>query len=219
MKFFILTLALVSANTSFAAEPSYCDPKTFYSKEVKLNLTKPLERAHLFKFGDVSLMGVAVGNSKIQRLLDFATQNTTAADSENYCTWYLNKGDSAAEENFNHFYLQNPKSLKVTTGPALYREILKDQFAKDRPNFLTCLQDHKYLAMGCNGQRHRGPTVFGMLLAFSGCSPTNAATIVNTVWGLNGVKPEVRLAIINEGKKLGDEDPEARLRIQKIFGY
>lgn len=36
---------------------------------------------------------------------------------------------------------------------------------------------------------------------------------------MNGVKPEVRQAIIEEGYKLGNADPEARLRMQKVLGY
>ncbi len=176
-----------------------------------------LERAHLYTLGSVKLLGVAVGGSDTQDLIHFATSHSNTDSLEKYCTWYLNKGDDNAEAAFNHHYVNNPSSLNITTGPAQYRQVLKDEFAKARPNFLNCIEQNKYLAMGCNGQKHRGPTVFGMLLAFSGCSPQNAATIVNKVWGLNGVKPEVRLAIINEGKLLGDEDPEARDRMQKAF--
>jgi hypothetical protein len=105
------------------------------------------------------------------------------------------------------------------SGPAEYRAVLQDQFAKAPISFLSCLENNKILIMGCNAQMHRGPTVFGMLLSFSGCSAEHSAEIVNSLWGLNGVKAEVRLAIIDEGRKLGDEDPNARLRLQRAFGY
>lgn len=207
--------SIASAGTS--TEPAYCNPNTFYSKEVNHGNSK-LVRGHLYQLGSTKVMGVAVGNSKATDLANFAQKQSTARASDKYCTWYFNEGDSEAEAWFSHYYLPNPKGLTTTTGPKIYNDTIKDIFANTLPSFLSCAQNHKYIAMGCNGQKHRGPTVFGMMLAFSGCSPQNAATIVNNIWGLNGVKPEVRLSIINEGKKLGDADPEARYRMQQAFG-
>lgn len=220
----ILTFIFIMSSAAFATaseEPAYCNPQTFFSNEVKIDETinKKLKRARMFKLGDVQLVGLAVGNSKNQQVIDLATTQSTVEQNENFCTWFLNKGDSAAEASFNHYYMKDPKSLNTETGPVLYREILKNQFANGSPSFLSCLQNHKYLALGCKGQRHRGPTVVGMLLSYSGCSPQNAYTIVNTLWGLNGVKEATRLAIIAEGKKMGDEDPEARRRMQQAFGH
>lgn len=214
---FILGLALVFANIAYASEPSYCNPSVFYTKEIKHGNSK-LKRGHLFKLGDTKIMGVAVGDSKATDLANFAMAQSTAEASDKFCTWYLNKGDKEAEAWFTHRYVSNPMLLTTTTGPKQYNQVLKNEFANSIPSFLSCAQNHKYVAMGCNGQKHRGPTVFGMMLAFSGCSPQNAATIVNTIWGLNGVKADVRLSIITEGKKLGDADPEARARMQQAFG-
>lgn len=213
----VLLLAVsISSSYAFAVEPSYCDPKAFFAKEVKFN--NKIERAHVYKLGDMLLMGAAIGNSKAKDLIKFETEHSDATAADKYCTWYFNEGDGEAEEMFTHIYLNNPSRLTTVTGPAEYSSKLKDVFANASVNFMKCATDHKYIALGCNGQKHRGPTVFGMLLAFSGCSPQNAATIVNTTWGLNGVKPEVRAAIIAEGKRLGDADPEARRRLQNAFG-
>ena len=212
----ILLLSIVIGSYTFAAEPSYCDPKVFFSKEVKL--TSNIERAHVYKLGETLLMGAAVGSSKAEDLIQFESEHSDATTSEKYCTWYFNEGNGDAEKSFTHIYLNNPKGLTTVTGPAEFSSKLKEVFANDSVNFLKCATEHNYIAMGCNGQKHRGPTVFGMLLAFSGCSPENAATIVNTTWGLNGVQAEVRTAIIKEGQRLGDADPEARLRLQKAFG-
>lgn len=210
-------ICLVFTINSFAQEPAYCDPKIFLSKEsTKLNT---LIRDHIFKFDDTIILGAAVGLTPSLNIIAYATNNSNVTSAENYCTWYFNEGNENATVKFNHFYVENPKNLTVTSGPAEYRQILQDQFAKSSISFLSCIEQHKYLAMGCNGQMHRGPTVFGMLLSFSGCSATQSAKIVNSLWGLNGVKAEVRLAIIEEGYKLGNEDPDARLRMQKAFGY
>lgn len=212
----VLFLSIGISSFAFAAEPSYCDPKTFFSKEVKFS--NKIERAHVYKLGDTLLMGAAVGSSKAKDLIKFEGEHSDATASDKYCTWYFNEGNDEAEASFTHIYLNNPSGLTTVTGPAEYSSKLKDTFANASVNFLKCATENNYIALGCNGQKHRGPTVFGMLLAFSGCSPENAATIVNTTWGLNGVKPEVRAAIIKEGQRLGDADPEARLRLQKAFG-
>lgn len=205
------------ANATASTEPAYCNPTTFYSKETKVNNSE-LERAHLYLLGKTKVLGMAVGNSDATETANFAQTQSSARATDKFCTWYFNKGNKKAEAWFTHRYVSNPSGLTTVTGPQKYNETLKDEFANAIPSFLSCAKQHKYIAMGCDGQKHRGPTVFGMMLAYSGCSPQNAATIVNKVWGLNGVKAEVRLAIITEGKKLGDADPEARRQMQAAFG-
>lgn len=200
-----------------AAEPAYCNPKTFYSKEIKHGNTK-LKRARMFQLGETKVMGVAVGDSKAEDLVDFAYKNSDAKTSDKFCTWYYNDGNEKAEAWFNWNYVSNPMWMSPSTGAKKFSSALKNEFSKDETSFLSCAQNHKYIAMGCNGQKHRGPSVFGMMLAYSGCSVNNAATIVNTIWGLNGVGKDTRLAIINEGKKFGDADPEGRRRLQQSFG-
>lgn len=216
--FLIILLSVVTlTQTASASEPAYCDPENFFKKEFDPH--ENIWRDHAFKFGDVILLGGAIGYSNSGKVREFAEENSTASEAEKYCTWYYNEGNDNAAGLFNHHYVSNPKKVTVVTGPKEYREVLKDQFAKSKTSFLSCLENHKILVMGCNGQMHRGPTVFGMLLGFSGCSSKNALTIVNKLWGKNGVKPEVRQAIIEEGYKLGSEDPQARLRMQKALGY
>lgn len=214
--FILLSLVFISQNT-FAEEPAYCQPENFFKKEV--DMKTGIWRSHTFKFGDVILLGGSIGYSLPFKITEFAEENSTASSAEKYCTWYYNEGNDFASTLFNHHYVTNPQKLTPITGAQEYHDVLKDQFAKSTPNFLSCLENHKYLAMGCNGQMHRGPSVFGMLLSFSGCTSKNSLTIVNKLWGANGVKPEVRQAIIEEGYKLGNEDPEARLRMQKALGY
>lgn len=216
--FLLILLSLISiAQDSTASEPAYCDPETFFKNEIQTQAG--IWRHHTFRFGDVILLGGAIGYSNPFKVTGFAENNSTATSAEKYCTWYYNEGNDFASTLFNHHYVSNPQKVTEVTGPEEYREVLKDQFAKANMSFLSCLENHKYLAMGCNGQMHRGPTVFGMLLSFSGCSSKNSLTIVNKLWGANGVKPEVRQAIIEEGFSLGNDDPQARLRMQKVLGY
>jgi hypothetical protein len=199
-------------------EPSYCDPKTFLSKEVTMPENK-LANAHQFQLGEVTVVGLGVGSSKTEELKAYATTRSTASASSNYCTWYYNEGNAEAEKSFTHIYLNNPKSLDTTTGPDEYGEKLKNQFGNSAINFISCAADHKYLAFGCNGMKHRGPTVFGMMLAFSGCKAERAAYIANVVWGLNQVKEEVRLAIVQKAKDMGDKNPSQREQMQNLLGY
>lgn len=213
----ILLSVLTLAQAASAGEPAYCQPENFFQKEFDPH--ESIWRDHAFKFGDVVLVGGAIGYSNSKKVAEFAEENSTASEAEKYCTWYYNEGNDNAAGLFNHFYVSNPKKVTTVTGPKEYRAVLKDQFAKSKNSFLSCIEKHKILVMGCNGQMHRGPTVFGMMLGFSGCSSKNALTIVNKLWGKNGVKPEVRQAIIEEGVKLGNEDPQARLRMQKALGY
>lgn len=213
----ILLSAVTITQTASASEPAYCEPENFFKKE--FDPREKIWRDHAFKFGDVILLGGAIGYSNARKVREFAEENSTASAAEKYCTWYYNDANDNAAGWFNHHYVSNPKHSTVVTGPKEYRAVLKDQFAKNKISFLSCLENHKFLMMGCDGQMHRGPSVFGMLLGFSGCSPKKALTIVNKLWGKNGVKPEVRQAIIAEGYKLGNEDPEARLRMQKALGY
>ncbi len=219
----ILLLAFLStvviSKAVSAQEPAYCDPENFYNKEVDLNARILRDRA--FKLGNVILLGGAIGYSNSEKVIDFVEEysNTKATASEKYCTWYYNDHNDNAAAKFNHFSLTNPKQLTVKSGPAEYRSILKDQFSNSKTSFLSCMEKNKILVMGCDAMMHRGPSVFGMLLGFSGCSSSHALTIVNHLWGKHGVDPAVRQAIIEEGVKLGNEDPKARLRMQKAMGY
>lgn len=219
MKLFVLTLLSFAtvAQTVSAAEPAYCNPKNFMQHEV--DPKENIWRDHAFQMGKVMIVGGAIGYSNSEKIAEFVENYSDATAADKYCTWYFNEGNDNAAAKFNHLYVTNPKKVTPTSGAKEYRQVLKDQFAKSKTSFLSCIEKHKILVMGCNGQMHRGPTVFGMMLGFSGCSSANSLAIVNKLWGKNGVTPEVRQAIIEEGFKMGSEDPQARLRMQKAFGY
>ena len=100
---------------------------------------------------------------------------------------------------------------------AEFMNILEKTFDSSSTSFLSCASEQHYIALGCNGMRHRGPTVFGMLLAFSGCSPKNALEISNQIWGLNGVKRKVRLAVIEKAYELGASHRSSREKLAQLF--
>jgi hypothetical protein len=210
-----LAVFLAASASSYAAEPAYCDVRTFLSKEVRYP-SRDLENHHLYKLGSVHLLGVGVGESEIDSVIRAATQLGRVTRTQNYCTWYINDENEEAAEIFNWFPVERPDD-DIRWSVSHYRQVLQGVFEKNSINMLDCLTTNHYVALGCNGMKHRGPTLFGMLLAYSGCSPARAAAIVNTVWGLNGVPERSRLAIITDAYNMGTANPVARQELQKLF--
>jgi hypothetical protein len=201
-----LLLAAVPAQggTQPAGEPPFCVPDVFIKQEIAAEDAGAITRLHAYRLGSVVLAGMAIGESEAAAVADLAADHGAAAD-ELFCTWYVNRGNAAAEKRFHHVYVPNPSSLSPDQAAVQYGELLGPAFAEGKGSIWWCLEEKGYLAVGCNGQKHRGPTVFGMVLAALGCSPENAAEIVNRVWGLNGVPPANRLAPIRQAYDLGAE--------------
>ncbi|MGK5086112.1 hypothetical protein WDW86_01005 [Bdellovibrionota bacterium FG-2] len=219
----LIGLVLINSNV-FAAgaepvgtEPTYCNLETFKKAEIK-SPVKNLKRARIFRLGETVLAGMAIGESRATDVITLEKAFSKADYTWYYCSWYLNKGNSEAEKDFAHYYIPHPMSVDPTKAPEIYMSTLESSFAQDDVSFLSCIEQQHYLAMGCNGQMHRGPTVFGMLLAFSGCTPDHAEDIVDDLWGLNGVTRSVRLSIISKAFDLGNAQPEARTRIASALG-
>jgi hypothetical protein len=82
---------------------------------------------------------------------------------------------------------------------------------------VECAVDQGYLAVGCDGMKHRGPSVFAMFLAYSGCEAKNAAKIANKIWGLDTVPENTRLGIAKAGYELGNANPAARKALQTVM--
>jgi hypothetical protein len=214
------------------SEPTYCHPNKFDESEFSLGAyeemqRKGLVRAHAFKLGKVTLVGAGVGNSKSQALIDLAEQFAPQAKKKRYCTWYLNhpkldKPDQStriqASKTFIHRDIEkSPVLLNEQEAVEQFSRILEKSFDEGESSFLSCAKEENYIALGCNEMMHRGPTVFGMLLAFSGCSPEHALEITNQVWGLNGVKRKVRLAIIKKAYSWGEMKQESRKKLAALF--
>lgn len=98
-----------------------------------------------------------------------------------------------------------------------YLEKLGPIFAENSTSFLSCAERHGFIAMGCNSQRHRGPTVFGMMLAYSGCGAENSRKIANKIWGGNFVRDKVRRKVNQAAHELGLAQPDRSARLRALF--
>ncbi len=192
------------------SEPPFCDLGMFQKMEIENN-GKNLQRLKVYKIGTVILAGLGVGESPASEVKDMAREWGGAGAKDNYCTWYYNEGNTEAEQNFSWKSLPKPDNKSKT------EDIYTQTFLKHITGMAQCLREHHYVALGCNGMRHRGPTIFGMLLAFGGCSAKNANAIVNQVWGLNGVPFEARLKMIQRAEEMGNADPEAQRILQEVL--
>ncbi len=203
-----------ASDFSQMAEPAYCDLNTFKSLEVK-SAVSGLPRLHAYQVGRVLITGLAVGDANTNTLIKFNTHYSNVSASDKYCTWYLNQGNQAAEKAFAWRPLSKPTSTKVINE---YMTKIGPEFDKNAVNMVSCAENKRLITLGCQGMRHRGPTVFGMLLAYSGCSAVSATKIVNSVWGNNGIKTEVRQAIMQKAYELGvaHADKSAALRTQLL---
>ncbi|HVK61420.1 MAG TPA: hypothetical protein VM432_07715, partial [Bdellovibrionales bacterium] len=176
-----------------------------------------IENHHIFRIGKLTLVGLAVGNSRFNSVEQLATERgLNLSRSERSCTWYMNDGNRDARANFVWRYVERPSSNAEKT-VAEYESVLQASIDQEAVNWVSCAEDHGYLAMGCDGMRHRGPTVFAMFLAFAGCNPENSVKIANSFWGLNGVSEKSRLAVAKKGYELGEQRPLSRKRLQAIM--
>lgn len=213
---FISVSAVTAAAEPRAQEPAYCDLNAFLKSEVAAPISQSIQRLHLYRLGNVTVAGMAMGLSKTSEMEALA-ESFSAGANVNFCTWYLNKGNTEAEKSFNHHYVDNPNKLTPEQAVTQFMGALQSSFTNGANTFLACAETRGYIAMGCNGQMHRGPSGIGMLLAFSGCTPEHAEAIVDRIWGLNGVQYNVRLSIIQAGFDLGSQNPALRQRLQHAF--
>lgn len=197
------------------SEPSFCQPTTFFSKEISSS-GNGLRRLHLFKIGKMNLAGLAVGGSNPTSVKALASKHSTAGGNDRYCTWYFNDGNTDAKRSFVWKYVSKP----VTDPQQIveeYESVLGSSFDQESTNFVQCAENFNYIAMGCDGMMHRGPTVFAMLLAFTGCTPEHSTEIADKLWGLNGVPLETRLAVAKKGFEIGNAHSESRAKLVQLF--
>lgn len=200
------------------SEPAYCDPGRFKAHEVQAPGVD-VERMHAYRIGEVVLAGLAIGNSSEAQVRKLAGAFSKAGPEAGYCTWYYNVKNAAAAKVFNYHPVEaHPKDLDPDEARELFLKLVGPNFDQDAVNQVMCAERYGYVAMGCDGQKHRGPTAFAMLLAFSGCYPEHAAEIANEVWGLNGIPASVRLSVAEAGYELGSKHAEARKRLQAKLG-
>jgi hypothetical protein len=200
------------------ADAAYCDPSLFSKREVKYpNPPESLENLHIFKVGRVYLGALGIDAAKVSEIKDLVKFFSVPDEAKKSCFWYVNKGNKEAQRILNHFYLKNPKDLKPDKAVKEYLKIIGPSFSERPANFVACAESQSFVAVGCNAGLHRSPTVVGMILAYSGCSPESADQIINETWGLNDIKPEVRLSIIKGGYDFGLAHLQESEKLKKLF--
>ncbi len=217
MKSLFILILFISTNVmAYNPEPAFCNRDYLKNTEIDFP-NEGLHRAHVYQLGSLTLAGLAVGHSDTDSVVRLANTFSEANQSQNYCTWYFNKGNADAEMAFNHHYVSSPmfKSPKIAEQ---YRERLEYMFLGKGENTIgSCAVNQNYIAMGCNGQKHRGPSVFAMFLSFAGCSPESATKIANKTWNKNFVPKKTRTAIAKVGWDFGNENPELRYMLQSLM--
>lgn len=201
------------------AAPAYCDPNVFRSREETSAAAgiAGLRRAHAYRLGKVLLVGLAVGDSDPIAVQELARRHSSAAAAEGFCTWYVNKGNPEAAKRFMSRPLPNPSLEERGERLETYLAVLGPSFLDTAQSFSSCAAEHGYIALGCDWMMHRGPTVFGMLLAFSGCSPENALQIANETWGMNDIPADTRLAFIRAAHEFGLRHRPERDRLRELL--
>ncbi len=196
-------------------EPAFCDVTTFEKTEIA-SAAPGLQNNHAYQLGNLVLVGLAIGRSDVTAIKTLADRFGQFSPAEKSCTWYFNNGNSEAINAFNYRYVSNPMFKGVEAADE-FEKVLASSFADDPTSFMSCAIDHHYIAMGCDGMKHRGPSVFAMVLAYAGCTPQHATAIANKIWGTNGVFVSTREAIANKGKILGDLNPSLRDQLQVLM--
>ena len=192
------------------AEPRFCDVDVFKSLEISTNAPNT-KRLHCYKIGKLTLCGLAVGGSDAHEVAGFSH----ASAGDHYCTWYLNQGNKDAEKMFNHEYMRGPYWgwLPFNGVVSSYRKRLDAHWG----NMVQCARLNGYVAMGCDGQRHRGPSVFAAFLSLAGCSPASSEKIASAIWGRNGVPKFTRKDIAGIGFDVGNENPHLRNQLMEVM--
>jgi hypothetical protein len=197
-----------------AEEPAYCQPQSFLGQEQSVN-DWGLRNDHLFKIGHLNLAGLAVGFSLPNSVSNLAERLSSANKNDGYCTFYFNDSNPIAGNLFNWHNVGHPgrEGGSVEDFATIFAAALNGS----SNSMLNCAENKSYLALGCDGMKHRGPTLFAMLLAYSGCSVDNSLSIANGLWGLNGIPPETRRAIVERGAMMGAANSGIQQRLQKVL--
>ncbi len=213
-----LNLLIIFCFNLAIAEPFYCSFDQFSKLEVSSPVqTNKIYRLHIYKLGAVNLVGMAVGSSNVQQMKNLASFYDQKLDQDKFCTWYLSDSNNTAINVFISHPIPDPFTISESEAPAVFMEAVQTSFFDDTLNFIYCAKKYYYIALGCDAQKHRGPTVFGMLLAFSGCTPEHSSEIVNTIWGLNGLTYNYRLDVINAAYDFGSKNNDKRIELLNIF--
>jgi hypothetical protein len=191
-------------------------------KEIPLRdgaLAKRLGRLKALQVGSVKLAGLAVGDSPLDAVLQLpGALGVTVAPEDRSCTFLMKKASSAHRKALRWFNLPDPRGRGSRADAQKWFGIVREVFDQGQPSFLSCAEKYGFIALGCAGMRHRGPTVFAMLLAFAGCTPKRATAIAEKHWQRH-VDTSVRQGMVEVAYEHGlkAEHRDSRLRFQRLF--
>jgi hypothetical protein len=177
--------------------------------------------ARLFKLEQFVLLCIAVGTSSDKRVINFCKKYSKQSDrgrmhDGKFNTWYFNDGDHDfdqinAKETFHHFPVKHNPIYAWSTKPFL-------PIVNELEHMILTAERHGYLAFGCDGNKHRGPSVFAMFLCLAGIPPKEATKAANEFFGSNFVMFFVRKRIAKLGWEHGNKNPELRKRLRILMG-
>lgn len=195
-----------------AAEPAFCSIEYFEARRLKVDLPG-VEKLKVFQLGKLKFVNAAIGGSDAIELAKYSTSR-----DEQYCTWYYNSGNEDAETLFRHVHMTGPykANIKWIWSDKLIADRYERKLNPELPDMLQCIEEG-YLAGGCNGDNHRGPTVDVWFLGVAGCTPKTSVKIVEHFFGKNHVKTSTREAVAERGYITGNNIPEYRTRIQAMI--
>ncbi len=214
--FGLATLMSGLVSPAQAAEPAYCQPDVFLAKEVSLQ-NPALLRFRTFQVGAVRLSGLSIGMSIPSEQMAYAEGFSPKVKTKKYCTWYLNRRNYLARASFVWHDLRKPDADIAATLADFSAKLRSSFSASEKESLVSCLLEDHFLSMGCDGQMHRGPSVFAMVLAYSGCSAANAVAIANLLWGENGVPTETRVALAEMAQQWAAEEPASSQAVRQAF--
>lgn len=220
MKLFMIVFLvgfLVWIEFARGEEPVFCDVKYWNDHQVASNPT--LTRAKTFKIGDKTIAGLGVGDSPTE-----SVKAMSLSADDKYCTFYLNDGNSDAAKSFIHQNIGPNPLWPWFSGEKMDKEFLKNIggiLTSDPITVQSCLKKNKYVALGCDGMRHRGPSGFSWLLVFAGCSPKSAVGVVQKLWPVEWYRGPVssskRIEMVQSAVTLREQNPEKSMELRRLF--
>lgn len=180
--------------------------------------TKPLgsrKREIAFKFANFTLLSAPIGDLPDQVLIDWCALYTPE-HAGHFNTWYFNSHDNDGDQLdaktlFHHIPIKDNPIVNWSSKQFIP---VRDQLEL----MVETAEKYGYLAMGCDGNKHRGPSVFAMFLSLAGVDPKESTHIANELFGSNFVFSFVRRRIARLGYELGNERPDLRKRLQELIG-
>jgi hypothetical protein len=219
--------------TSVIAEPAYCRefaeggaPDITGTLDSRLRDKFNTKKTRLFELGKTRILTLPICKSgrtpaDLRAIAASAQVGSGQPLAPDACTFNLTEDcedDPRGRPPFSSYSLKKPsKKFNGENGRERREEFFNTilpAFKGQGATFLKCARQG-FIALGCGGMVHRGPTVVGMLLAYSGCRPESALKATRAYWG-DDVNDETRLTLYKMA--YDSSTPAERVEMQSLFG-